>query len=118
MNKMDIKEKISSYVKEHWEEIGIDPSVLHDEETLFIDASEFMKKSGSVVTISDRKYGWLMVKPKKEVVKDDKVAGFPYRMGIEVFADPNATGKTRFAIIWFGEESGFNGEVQVISQNA
>lgn len=115
---MSIKEKISKYVKEHWEEMGINPQIINDKETLFIDASEVMKKEGKTITVSNKKFGWLMLKPGKEVVKDDKVPGYPYRMNIEAEADPNTTGKERFALIWFGEESGFNEEVMIVTQGA
>lgn len=37
---------------------------------------------------------------------------------MEAEADPNTTGKERFALIWFGEESGFNEEVAIVTQNA
>ena len=115
---MPIKDEISRYVKEHWEGMGINPQIIHNKETLFIDASEVMKKEGDTITVSNKKFGWLMLKPGKEVVKDDKVPGYPYRMNIEAEADPNTTGKERFALIWFGEESGFKGEVMVITQGA
>ena len=115
---MFIKDKISKYIKEHWEEMGINPQIIHDKETLSIDASEVMKKEGETITVSNKKFGWLMLKPGKEVVKDDKVPGYQYRMNIEAEADPNTTGKERFALIWFGEESGFKGEVMVVTQSA